>query len=70
MEGFLIHRADCSKVRTQYNEWKILYSLFEHNGFYSGLVVGKSSIGAVHKVRHARGRGSEKVWQFVTEGGG
>ena len=28
------------------------------------------SKGAVHKVRHARGgRGSEKVWQFVTEGG-
>ena len=28
-------------------------------------------IGAVHKVRHARrGRGSEKVWQFVTEGRG
>ena len=27
--------------------------------------------GAVHKVRHARGgRGSEKVWQFVTGGGG
>ena len=25
------------------------------------------SIGAVHKVRHAR-EGSEKVWQFVTEG--
>jgi len=27
----------------------------------------QDSRGAVHKVRHARGgRGSEKVWQFVT----
>ena len=35
-------------------------------------IVVDSSIGAVHKVCHAPegGRGSEKVWHFVTGGGG
>ena len=51
--------------------WKSHLIAFMKNVQFALGIARLSFLGAVHKVRHARGgRGSEDVWRFVTGGGG